>query len=103
MEHRGTHAVSVASGALSVDHLLAGRIASGDADALGELFDQHGAAAVAAAKALVGDEAAAEDVVHDAFVTVWQHIGEFDGSLGTLGSWVLAMTRQHAAQWLTAH
>lgn len=93
MEHRGTHGVPEQRAAFAGDHLLAGRIASGDADALGELFDRHGAAAVAAAKALVGD----------AFVTVWQRISEFDGSPDTLGSWVLALTRQHAAQRLAGH
>ena len=103
MEHRGTHGLPDPRGAFAADHLLAGRIASGDADALGELFDTHGPAAVAAAAALVGGGQVAEDIVHDAFVTVWQHIGEFDGSLDTLGSWVLALTRQQAAQWLTAH
>lgn len=79
----------------AADIVLARRIRSGDADALGELFDRHGSAALAAATELLAD-AAAEDVVHDAFVTVWQKIGEFDDNLGTLGVWVLALTRQHA-------
>lgn len=80
------------------DGVLAGRIRAGSAEALGELFDRHAAAALAAAGSLVRDRAVAEDIVHDAFVTVWRTIGEFDGngSGETLASWVLALTRELA-------
>lgn len=98
LEHRseGDRAIG------ATDGVLAGRIRSGDAEALGELFDRDGPAALAVANGLVADVAVAEDIVHDAFVTIWQKIGEFDGGRDTLASWVLAWTRQHAAQRLPA-
>ena len=104
MEHAGTRGLSRGHGAAAydvfaaADYVLAGRILSGDADALGEMFDRHAGTALAAATALVGDAAVAEDVVHDAFVAAWQKMGQFDSSRDTLGSWVLALTRQHAAR-----
>lgn len=105
MHHRGTPEPRPAgNGAFAAaDHVLAGRICSGNTDALGELFDLHGAAALGTAAALVGDRTLAEDAVHDAFVSAWQKIGEFDCSLDTLASWVLALTIQHATQRTTAH
>ena len=92
-------ALAVADGQ---DCELAERICSGDAEALGELFDRHGPTALAVAVALVADRALAEDVVHDAFVAMWQTIDEFDAELDTLGSWVVAVTRKHAFEHLPA-
>ena len=81
---------------------LAERIWSGDAEAMGELFDRHGPPALAVAVAIVTDQAVAEDAVHDAFVAMWHTIDEFDVELDTLGSWVVAVTRKHAFQRLSA-
>jgi hypothetical protein len=98
LEHR-----SAPDGALAAaDAVLATRIRSGDAEALGELFDRYAPAAVAAASALVADPAAAENIVHDAFVTAWRTIDQFDPALDTLAAWVLALTGQHADQRLPA-
>ena len=77
--------------------VLAGRIRAGDAVALGELFDRHAATALAAAGPLAATAGAAEDSVHDAFVTIWRTIGGFDGNDEALASWLFALTRQHAA------
>ena len=57
------------------DRDLRVRAASGDLDAAGRLFDRHGAAVLAVARALVGrthGEDAVETVVVQAFVTCCQ-------------------------------
>lgn len=51
------------------DHTLVRRVASGDRDALGALFDRHGAAVFAIATRQSSDLAAAR--VHQAFLELW--------------------------------
>ena len=79
---------------------LAGRMCSGDAEAFGELFDRYGSQALAVAVAIVADRALADDVVHDAFVAMWQSIDQFDADTDTLGLWVVAVTRKQAFERL---
>ena len=78
------------------DDLLAERIRTGDREALGMLYDQYVSMALAIALRVVPDRAAAEDVVHDAFVTIWTKIGLFDASRGSLRSWLLVIVRNRA-------
>ena len=78
------------------DVVLAGRIRSGDREAVGELYDQYAGIAMAVALRVLHDRGAAEDVVHDAFVAVWQKIDRFDAAHGTLRSWLLAIVRNRA-------
>ena len=96
----GSDYVPAARASATADDALSSRIWSGDVDALGELFDRHGAAALNTAGALFGSQTIAEDVVHDAFVSVWTEIGAFDSDGEALASWVLALTRRHAAERL---
>ena len=78
------------------DALLAQRIRSGDPEALGQLYDQHASAALATAMRVVGGREEAEDVVHDAFVTVWRKIGSFDAQRGAIRSWLMTIVRNRA-------
>jgi RNA polymerase sigma-70 factor (ECF subfamily) len=78
------------------DAVLAGRIRSGDREAVGELYDRYAGIAMAVAIRVLRDRGAAEDVVHDAFVAVWQRIDRFDVAHGTLRSWLLTIVRNRA-------
>jgi RNA polymerase sigma-70 factor (ECF subfamily) len=78
------------------DAALAVRIRSGDREALGELYDRYAAVALGVALRVVRDRDAAEDVVHDAFVAVWQKISRFDPQQGQLRSWLLTVVRNRA-------
>lgn len=80
----------------SRDDLLAERIRTGDREALGMLYDQYASMALATALRVVPDRAAAEDVVHDAFVTIWTKITLFDPRRGSLRSWLLVIVRNRA-------
>ncbi len=79
---------------------LAGRIRGGDREALGELYDRHAAQALAVAFRVVGDRSAAEDILHDSFVTVWERMEQFDPSRGTLRAWLLTVVRNRAVDRL---
>lgn len=84
------------SSALQDDGLLAQRIRSGDRLALGEVYDRHASAAMAVALRIVADRERAEDLVHDAFVVIWQKIDRFDPTRGSLRSWILTIVRNLA-------
>jgi RNA polymerase sigma-70 factor (ECF subfamily) len=55
-------------------------VRAGDAQALGEVYDQHHEAVRAFARRLLGDDAAAEDLVHDVFVALPDALGSFQGN-----------------------
>jgi RNA polymerase sigma-70 factor (ECF subfamily) len=80
----------------SADALLANRIRAGQAEALGELYDAYASTALATALRVVGDRQEAEDVVHDAFVTVWRKIDRFDADRGSLRAWLMTVVRNRA-------
>ena len=78
------------------DAHLAQRIRSGDAQALGELYDRHASGALAVALRVVQSRDEAEDVVHDAFVAVWRKIDRFDAERGALRAWLMTVVRNRA-------
>lgn len=84
------------------DATLAERIRAGDRDALGILYDRHAALAMGVAYRVLGDRARAEDVVHDAFVLVWQKIGRFDASRGSMKGWLMTVVRNRAIDRIRA-
>lgn len=78
------------------DALLVERVRSGDTLALGLLYDRYAPLALAVAQRMVGDRAAAEDLVHDSFVAVWQKIGRFDAARGSVRTWLMTIVRNRA-------
>jgi RNA polymerase sigma-70 factor (ECF subfamily) len=72
------------------------RIRAGDREALGELYDAYAGIALAVAVKTLQDRGIAEDVVHDAFVAVWQKMDRFDPDRGSLRSWLLTIVRNRA-------
>ncbi len=78
------------------DARLAERIRSGEADALGDLYDRYASTALATALRVVGGREEAEDVVHDGFVAVWRKIDRFDAERGSLRAWLMTVVRNRA-------
>jgi RNA polymerase sigma-70 factor (ECF subfamily) len=76
--------------------LLASRLAAGDDHALAEVFDRFGPLVYGAALRIVGDVAAAQDVVQEVFVELWTHPGRYDPGAGTLRTYLLVMARHRA-------
>jgi RNA polymerase sigma-70 factor, ECF subfamily len=56
------------------------RLARGDVDALGDLYDLHHAAVRSFARRYLGDEQAAEDLVHDTFLALSEAASKVRGS-----------------------
>lgn len=78
------------------DALLAARLAAGDDRALGEVFDHFAPAVLGAALRVLGDEAAAQDVVQDVFVELWSRPGRYDPAVGTLHAYLVVLARHRA-------
>jgi RNA polymerase sigma-70 factor, ECF subfamily len=71
------------------------RLRQGESRALGEAYDQHHEAVRAFAGRLVGDAAAAEDLVHEVFVTLPRAMRRFQAQ-SSLRSFLIGIAIQHA-------
>ncbi|WP_020655161.1 sigma-70 family RNA polymerase sigma factor [Massilia niastensis] len=70
--------------------------ARGDRQALRRLYDQEGARLLGVALRIVRERQAAEDVLHDAFVSIWTRAGSFDPRRGAGRGWMYAVVRHQA-------
>jgi RNA polymerase sigma-70 factor (ECF subfamily) len=78
------------------DASLLRRAGEGDQTALGELYDRWVRPLHSLACNVLRDPAEAEDVLHDAFVTLWQKSADFDSSRGHAFSWAATLVRNRA-------
>jgi RNA polymerase sigma-70 factor (ECF subfamily) len=79
-----------------VDGRLLARISAGDRQALGELYDRFSGPLYGTALRIVREPAEAQDVVHDAFITLWEKSSGFDPSRGNAFSWMVTLVRNRA-------
>jgi RNA polymerase sigma-70 factor (ECF subfamily) len=77
------------------DEELADHIRRGDDVAYEVLFERHGGAAFSLAYRMCGRRTLAEDIVQEAFLSLWRGRG-FDPARGSVRSWVLAAVRHRA-------
>ena len=79
---------------------LAGALAAGDVDALGQLYDRYGPLAYSVSVRILGDSGRAEDAVQDAFLKLWQGAARFDARRGSLRTWVITAVRNRSIDYL---
>jgi len=60
------------------------------------LYDHYSPALYGVALKVVGEEAAAGDVLQEVFVKIWRNIDRYDASKGRLFTWMLNITRNTA-------
>lgn len=65
-------------------------------DALAELYRRHGGAVHALARRVVVDEAMAEEILQEVFVTLWRAPDRFDPEKGSLRAFLLAVAHRRA-------
>ncbi len=75
---------------------LLDRLRSRDEGALADLFDLMGARAYGLAFRVLRDGPAAEDVVQQAFTTIWEQAGRLDGARGSIQGLLLTVVHRRA-------
>lgn len=70
--------------------------AAGDRSALQSIYRREGRYLLGVALRIVRERAAAEDVLHDAFLRIWRSAHGFDAALGSGRGWIFTVVR-HAA------
>src|ERR1700750_816086 len=78
------------------DELLLRRVREKDQNAMTILFDRYGGLVYSVAMRVVRDPASAEDGLQDVFVQLWRTPDSFLPSRGSLGAWLLVVTRNRA-------
>ncbi len=101
----GLRTLSVSSLALVADVLpqpvtkdvrLVRRVMAGDETALTRIYDQFAPTVFGVARRILGDTAAAEDVVQEVFVSLWERPHAFDAARGTLAAWLGMLAHRRA-------
>lgn len=71
-------------------------IQRGDQEAVAALYDRYSGIAYGLAFRITNDGTLAEDVVQEAFVSVWQQAGRFNPDRGQVRSWLLTIVHHKA-------
>lgn len=79
------------------------RVQANEPDAFGELYDRFGVGAYGVAFGVAGDPARAEDIVQEAFLSVWRNRARFRPERGSVGGWVMGIVRNRAIDSLLHH
>jgi RNA polymerase sigma-70 factor (ECF subfamily) len=75
------------------DSTLMRLVARGDVDAFDELYRRHGRGALLHARRLGAPRELAEDVVQEAFVSLWRRAGQYHAERGAVGTWLGTIVR----------
>ncbi len=78
------------------DEELMEAVRDGEARAFEVIFDRHGGAAFSLAYRMCGRRAMAEDIVQEAFLSLWRSGARYDRSRGSVRSWVLSVVHNRA-------
>ena len=81
------------------DVKLVERIARGDAEALGELYDRYGRTVFGVLYRMLPGPEAAEEVTQDAFHAIWRQAHSYRVERGSVRTWLLAISRNAAIDW----
>jgi RNA polymerase sigma factor (sigma-70 family) len=78
------------------DEELLRRVGAGDDQAFRELFGRYASVAHALAFRLVRQAQVAEEIVQEAFLAVWRNPDRYDGSRGSVRSWLMGTVHHRA-------
>jgi RNA polymerase sigma-70 factor (ECF subfamily) len=78
------------------DEELMQLVREGDARAFEVVFDRHSGVAFSLAYRMCGRRAMAEDVVQEAFLSLWRSGTRYDRARGSVRSWVLSVVHNRA-------
>ncbi len=78
------------------DEQILAALAQRDLNALEELYDRYGRVAYSLAYRIVGDRGTAEDVIQDAFLSVWRRAASYRTDKGSARNWLMAIVHHRA-------
>ena len=79
-----------------VDQKLFQRQREGDEIAFEQLYDRHSASAYGLALRITNDRSLAQDVVQEAFLSLWRSAATFDEHRASVRTWLLSITHHRA-------
>ena len=82
------------------DDSLIAALAGRDLTALATLYDRYGRTAYALAYRILGEPEAAEDVVHDGFISAWRGATSYRSERGNVRGWLLSIVHHRAVDVL---
>ncbi len=80
----------------TTDGELLARIAQQDDTALGVLYDRYSGLAFGLAYRVLHDRGQTEDVLQEAFLSVWRRAGTFDAGKGSARGWLMSVVHNAA-------
>jgi RNA polymerase sigma-70 factor (ECF subfamily) len=78
------------------DEELMQLVRRGESAAFEVIYERHATAAFSLAYRMTGTRAAAEDVVQDAFLSLWRSNARYDRARGSVRTWVLGIVHNRA-------
>jgi RNA polymerase sigma-70 factor (ECF subfamily) len=82
------------------DEELMELVARNDSDAFEVVLERHSGAAMSLAYRMVGRRGPAEDVVQEAFLSLWRSGGRYDRTRGSVRNWALGIVHNRAIDTL---
>jgi RNA polymerase sigma-70 factor (ECF subfamily) len=84
---------------MGIDNDVAGlvrRVAAGDHEAFGALYDELAPLVYGITKRVLHDPSYAEEVTQEVFLEIWRQAPRFDGSRGSVRAWAATIARRRA-------
>jgi RNA polymerase sigma-70 factor, ECF subfamily len=82
------------------DAALVAAVRARNQDAMAQLYDRYSGVVYSVALRVLGETAAAEDVLQEIFMQLWRNPGSFDASRGNLAPWLAVIARNRAVDVL---
>lgn len=76
--------------------MLVSRMAGGDEQALGTIYDRHGATLYALAFQILRDAHDAEEIVLETFNQAWRRAASYQQGRGSVAAWLVVLARSRA-------